>query len=257
MRKHFSIPIALYDHPKVSADPDYILVIVHLYRTMNYSRGEGWFNSKSITLEKGQLVTSTRAIASTTGVNHSKVRRILAFLKSDTHIDTLTDRGSTLVTVNYEAELRGSDTGSDTQVTHLRVIPPSSPSHTLPLIHNTDNNNTENKENINKENIPPIIPPREKAYPKGFEEWWKVYPLKVGKLEAVKAWKSSGNKPPLGEMITKLEEQKESWDWQKNDGEYIPHPATYLRGGRWADEVRRNDPTPTNPYEGINWETTI
>jgi len=50
MRKHFSIPLALYDHPKVSSDPDYILVIVHLYRKMNYSRGEGYFNGKSITL---------------------------------------------------------------------------------------------------------------------------------------------------------------------------------------------------------------
>jgi len=36
-----------------------------------------------------------------------------------------------------------------------------------------------------------------------------------------------------------LRKQKNSDDWTRNDGQYIPYPATWLNGQRWEDEVRR------------------
>ena len=37
--------------------------------------------------------------------------------------------------------------------------------------------------------------------------------------------------------MAKLEEFKGSREWEKDDGQYIPHPATWLRRGGWDDEV--------------------
>ena len=34
-----------------------------------------------------------------------------------------------------------------------------------------------------------------------------------------------------------LEAQKASFDWQKENGRYIPLPATWLNGKRWEDEL--------------------
>ena len=34
-----------------------------------------------------------------------------------------------------------------------------------------------------------------------------------------------------------IEKQKKSAQWTKNDGQFIPHPTTWLNGKRWEDEV--------------------
>jgi hypothetical protein len=70
-----------------------------------------------------------------------------------------------------------------------------------------------------------------------FDDFWKAYPRKVGKGDAEKAWKKI--KEPattLKAIIASLEWQKSGDQWTKNNGEYIPHPATYLNQRRWEDE---------------------
>lgn len=78
-----------------------------------------------------------------------------------------------------------------------------------------------------------------------FALWWAAYPKKRAKLDAEKAWRQTrGQRPPLEQMLAMLELQRASRDWQRKDGEYIPHPATYLRGGRWEDVLT---PAPIDP----------
>jgi hypothetical protein len=67
-----------------------------------------------------------------------------------------------------------------------------------------------------------------------FEDFWYKYPKKVGKQEAVKAWKKS--KPDILKVIDALNWQIPSKQWQAENGKYIPNPATYLNQGRWEDE---------------------
>ena len=38
-------------------------------------------------------------------------------------------------------------------------------------------------------------------------------------------------------LIAAIERQKQSQQWIKDDGQYIPNPATWLNQGRWEDEV--------------------
>lgn len=82
---------------------------------------------------------------------------------------------------------------------------------------------------------PPISP---KGGLVGFETFWKEYPKKVGKGDAIKAWAKI--KPLNGlveEIIQAVISQKRSGDWTKDGGKYIPHPSTWLNGQRWLDEI--------------------
>ena len=73
--------------------------------------------------------------------------------------------------------------------------------------------------------------------PSGFLEFWSRYPRKVGKRAALKAWNKARPDPQLiGKILTTVDQQKSSDQWRKDNGEYIPHPATWLNEGRWDDE---------------------
>lgn len=71
-----------------------------------------------------------------------------------------------------------------------------------------------------------------------FDQFWFAYPKKVGKDTAKKAFeKRKPDSALLRLMIEAIDRQKESPQWQKDEGQYIPNPATWLNGGRWMDEV--------------------
>ncbi len=78
-------------------------------------------------------------------------------------------------------------------------------------------------------------------YSKDFETFWEAYPKKVGKEYAYKCWcvpKKKNRMPSLQDILDKLEAQKESYDWTKENGRYIPNPSTYINQGRWFDAVK-------------------
>lgn len=72
-----------------------------------------------------------------------------------------------------------------------------------------------------------------------FDTFWKAYPKKVGKEAARRAFeKVNIAKIPVELMINAIEKQKQGEQWIKEDGRYIPNPATWLNQGRWEDEVQ-------------------
>lgn len=75
----------------------------------------------------------------------------------------------------------------------------------------------------------------DKEYTDKFEEFWKEYPKKVGKREAYRAFKKA--KVPLQELLDAIRKQKRSAMWAKENGRFIPNPATWLNQGRWEDQV--------------------
>jgi len=66
-----------------------------------------------------------------------------------------------------------------------------------------------------------------------WEEFWKAYPRKTAKQAALKAWKKV-KVTDLPALMVSLEDHKGSEQWQRG---IIPHPATWLNGRRWEDEV--------------------
>ena len=88
-------------------------------------------------------------------------------------------------------------------------------------------------------------PKRKKASPKedydleGFNAFYAAYPRHEGKAAALKAWNKLAPDVVLQEQMGKaLEVQKQSQQWRKDGGQYIPMPSTWLNGRRWEDEVQ-------------------
>lgn len=75
----------------------------------------------------------------------------------------------------------------------------------------------------------PIVP---------FREFWDIYPRRQAKAAAEKAYaKINPSKELFAKIQKALEGQKASFDWQKENGRYIPLPATWLNGKRWEDDL--------------------
>lgn len=69
-----------------------------------------------------------------------------------------------------------------------------------------------------------------------FDRFWTAYPRKTGKKAAEKSWEKAIDKPDIEAVLASIERQRASQDWTKDGGQFIPHPATWLNQGRWADE---------------------
>ena len=76
---------------------------------------------------------------------------------------------------------------------------------------------------------------------KQFEKFYSLYPKKVGKQQALKAWLKLKPDEALFNKITEaVKQQSQSEQWLKDNGQYIPYPGTWLNGRRWEDEVKGN-----------------
>ena len=72
-----------------------------------------------------------------------------------------------------------------------------------------------------------------------FNLFWAMYPNKKGKKTAMAKWlKIKPGKEIFGAIMAGLEEYKKSDQWQRDNGQYIPHPATFLNQERWNDELQ-------------------
>lgn len=98
---------------------------------------------------------------------------------------------------------------------------------------------------------PSPLPNKPPISPKGFEQFWAAYPKKKSKGQAEKAFsKINPDEQLLATMIATIERAKTSEDWIKDQGRYIPHPATWLNAKGWEDEIS----TPTGKgQEGKDW----
>lgn len=70
----------------------------------------------------------------------------------------------------------------------------------------------------------------------GFDRFWASYPRRVGKKDAVAVWKKiSPDDALVDRIVAGVERWKRSEQWTKDEGRFIPYPATFLRGERWNE----------------------
>lgn len=94
---------------------------------------------------------------------------------------------------------------------------------------NDINNNNDTNNKINNDNDIKEL---------RFARFWSVYPRHVAKPNARKAFdKINPDDGLLETMIQAIEQQKRSDQWTRDNGQYIPHPATWLNQRRWEDET--------------------
>jgi len=93
--------------------------------------------------------------------------------------------------------------------------------------------NKEVEEGIkNKEYIKPY-----RSTDDAFEAFWAEYPNRKGKGKAREAFKRAIKKTSVGIMVEAVKKQRQGSQWTKDDGRFIPYPATWLNQERWEDEV--------------------
>lgn len=69
-----------------------------------------------------------------------------------------------------------------------------------------------------------------------FDSFWALYPKKVAKADARKAWAQTKDiRPELTNLLTAITAACKTEAWMKLGGLFIPYPASYLRGERWDD----------------------
>lgn len=97
---------------------------------------------------------------------------------------------------------------------------------------------------IKKENTSPISPSKGDVtvdkpdlMQERFEQFWKLYPKKVGKGDARKKFlKLKPNQKLFDQILSAVEAAKKTEQWTKNNGRFVPNPATWLNQSRWEDD---------------------
>lgn len=94
-------------------------------------------------------------------------------------------------------------------------------------VNDTDNDTKSNEDTVKKTTLDDTR----------FESFWKAYPKKSGKKKAQESWKRIKVTEELYQKIlSAIEQAKISDQWKRDNGQFIPFPATWLNQGRWDDE---------------------
>lgn len=119
-----------------------------------------------------------------------------------------------------------------------------SPCHGNPATKNTiqkenHNQNTITRDELFKDGVLFGMTKREESkLPSRFDEFWKLYPRKDAKDKARQAWTKKKCDAMADKIITALKAHLTRKDWLKDNGEFIPYPASWINAGRWDDEIK-------------------
>lgn len=221
-------------------------LFIHLLLTANFKDTR----YKGIEIKRGQKLTSLTALSTETGMTIQQTRTALDHLKLTGEVtDTVTPHYRVITVIKYDDYQNLTDKSTDNQQTTNKQINKQTTGKTAAnQQHNNNDNNVDNDNNGTMEQYTGDL---------WFDEFWNSYPKKVGKQDAVKAWKKI--KPDavlMGKIISGLNAWKGSDQWNKEDGQYIPYPATWLNKRKWEDEVpqKKQDHAPQRIIPAANFE---
>ena len=199
----------------------------------NYMPVKVYINTKPTLIEQGVYHTSEVGLSKRWDANRKTVKKFLNRLETDSMISVVRSRqnGTTIKLINYAVYQeffvgKGTTEGSAgkqavEQQEYSQVV--------IPVVELSEDSQPQ------KEKTKSCMP---KQMQDSFDVFWAAYPKKVSKGDARKAWKQI---QPSSELLTKmlsvLGRAKTCSSWKKDGGQYIPHPATWLRAEGWDDEI--------------------
>ncbi len=201
------------DESLASVSPEACLLAIGL---LNHCDDEGYFNANPKLVESD--IFPLRELKSKTTVllqELCKIGYLVVFQGSD---------GKTYGHIKNFLKHQVINKKSPSKIKHLCELPHDYGSDTvmLPI----------GKERKGKE--------QSESYDSLFDRFYESYPKKVGKPAALKAFtKCKPDETLLQTMLDAIERQAESEQWQKNEGQFIPNPATWLNQERWNDGVEQ------------------
>lgn len=108
----------MLDNPVVFKDPDHLAVWMYLLLEATHQDYPKMFGGKKVVLKPGQLITGRKVISEKTGVEESKVKRILKLFKSEQQIDQQAERYGSIISILSWNEYQNCDQQNDQQVTN-------------------------------------------------------------------------------------------------------------------------------------------
>jgi hypothetical protein len=77
----------------------------------------------------------------------------------------------------------------------------------------------------------------------GFKAFWDVYPRKVGRVAASKAYAKAVKTVSPSTLLDGLKRACRDWTIARTEPRFIPHAASWINGARWEDqEVIKSEP---------------
>ena len=225
--------------------------------------------NKLIEVKRGSFITSEAKLMDRWGWSKSKLRSFLKLLQNDGMIIKKTDHKKTAITVVNYSVYQDKETIKEPQKDHRETIKEPQ----------KDTNKNDKNDKNEKKYIYICAPDGARAYtapsPSGsveasdevaaaledkpsksgprspftskrqeqlFDEFWAQYPKKRSKGRAERAWvKIKPDEQLFKAILDGLERAKTSVEWQKDGGQYIPYPSTWLNAKGWEDEYELPD----------------
>lgn len=130
------------------------------------------------------------------------------------------------IQANNKRYLNGCKPKDKQNTSKTQAKPKQATSKTQANVNENVNDNV--NENVNEKNI-------------WFDAFWKLYPRKVNKKKSKEKFiKICTDEEKYNEIMKGLKVQITSEQWKKDNGQFVPHPTTWLNGERWLDEVENN-----------------
>ncbi len=201
----------------------------------NHDETKIMWNGAEEVLEPGSFITGRKVLALATGQTESAVWKRLDSLRKMGMTTQKSNNKFTIVKVlnycTYQGKGNKKEQQSNNKVT------------TKEQQSNTD-------KNIRTKEVKKKDKDLKTLARNAFEKFWFAYPKKRSKGDAEKAWeKISMTDTMLEAILDSIENGKQSQDWTKEGGKYIPYPATWLNRKGWEDEYTQADNVPEAWHE--------
>ena len=171
-------------------------------------------------------------------MSRETIKRALKHLKDEGIIETGNFNEDRFSHTNYYTL---TEKGYDIVSIRANRLAQNEPFEKVKMSHSILNKNTDIADINNTDiNIPPISP-RENL----FEMFWAAYPQNIRKANKkgckAKFIKIENLESIFPEIMNSLELQKRSKDWNKQDGQFIPAPLTWINQERWTIQDTRTE----------------
>lgn len=191
-------------------DPATTLVFLDLLLHASHNT----YRWRGIEVKPGQVVWGRSAAAKRLGLSVKNVRTAIKHLKATSEVAIQTTNRYSLITICKWGDYQLAESKPASKVASQVAINRPATGH--------------NQEGIEIREV-------EKSM---FTQFWEVYPRKVGKKAAEKAYLKAIKSTPHEVILKGLEAQLPWFEEQKSArGDFRPHPSTWLNQGRWEDEL--------------------
>ena len=142
----------ILDNPIIFKDKDYLAIWIYLLLNATHKEIPALFKGKKIILQKGQLITGRKSMASQLKISESKIYRIINDFKSEQQIEQQTSNQNSLISILNWDKYQQSEQQNEQQMNNERTTDeqPVNTNKNVKNVKNKRNNNIYAKANKRK-----------------------------------------------------------------------------------------------------------